>query len=465
MNPLDQESSWFSSRLARYLLVCLAGAVVAQMVPAQSSASTGIAPVASVEAVDVETDPPADQVMVPELSTATSTTYLLENGWYSLDATTDVVNYQDASGEWQPVDTTLVDAPGSTYAVENAEADFVAKIPQNPEVTPVKVAADGAWVTMRMHGLTDAPVVEDAVATFDNVEDAAAVAYEATGEGLKESIVLAEAPSVGAPLEYVYDIATSPGLTPRLTAAGAVEFVDTTGTVRFVVPRGDMLDSAEPAAYSTAVSYTLAPSGSGWTLRMTPDVAWLTNPARVYPVTIDPTLLRQHAPNSGRDCVLMQDSATTIKCGTDRLEVGRVNAGTLSRRRPVLFFDVSVLSSVADVQHANVELNLDSSKTTTGNPADYKMCRTDRAFSNGATWNSSGSSGAWAGGNPWGCAGTEGTLWLSGTAAQNGWRYFNVADIVRAWKNGETNNGLVLLLREQQSSCGFRPERAAGRDG
>ncbi len=71
-----------------------------------------------------------EPTLIPDRSTPTSSTYVLPDGSYNLVESTEVVNFQDDAGEWQPIDNTFVDSPGAAYAVENAASDVEVKIPR-----------------------------------------------------------------------------------------------------------------------------------------------------------------------------------------------------------------------------------------------------------------------------------------------------------------------------------------------
>ncbi|WP_203904805.1 ricin-type beta-trefoil lectin domain protein [Virgisporangium aliadipatigenens] len=112
---------------------------------------------------------------------------------------------------------------------------------------------------------------------------------------MKELIVLN---SADAPTSWTFPL-TVQGVTPRLDAeSGAVLFVDDeTAEVRGSIPAGFMYDSAidprsgDPAT-SHAVAYSLHNADGTWTLRVDLDGGWLRDPARRFPVTVDPTLRR-----------------------------------------------------------------------------------------------------------------------------------------------------------------------------
>jgi hypothetical protein len=382
-----------------------------------------------------------EPVLVEELTTETSTTLLQPDGSYSLTAFTTPINYRDDSGEWREIDNTLVEAPGATYAVENAANAYTALIPEDASTTPVKFAIDDAWATMRMHGADDAPAVEGAEASFDDVIDTDGVTYEATATGLKETIHLDSVPDPAAgPLEYTFTMDASEGMTPVLTEEGGVDFVDGAGHARISIPVGNMTDSATPEpAFTEDVTYALAQAGDKWTLTVTPDAAWLADPARAYPVRIDPTLTDQTAI---RDCWLEEAVPTNSRCGgaSPYIRVGRVAAG--ERRRGLLDFDISSIPATASVTEAAVNLYLDASQSLNGQVDDYVVRSAGKPFNNYATWNSSGADGSWTGGSPTGP--DYGARGIYGT--DSGWKSFTgLEELIQGWHNGaEAHTGLLL---------------------
>ncbi|WP_344204375.1 hypothetical protein, partial [Aeromicrobium alkaliterrae] len=75
---------------------------------------------------------------------------------------------------------------------------------------------------------------------------------------------------------------------------GEVEFVDADGAVVMNIPTPAVWDSSgetgvrEPV--TTGADLSLANEGDVWTLSLEVDRAWLDDPARVFPVTVDPSL-------------------------------------------------------------------------------------------------------------------------------------------------------------------------------
>jgi hypothetical protein len=136
-----------------------------------------------------------------------------------------------------------------------------------------------------------AGVASGSTVSYPGVRPDAAVSFTA-GTGLvKESIVLS---SPSAPDTWVFPLDLK-GLRAEMGPGGVVEFADSAGGVLAYVPRGFMTDSdisprSGDGATSYGVTYSLVTVAGRQAIRMTLDAAWLDSKARVYPVTVDPSV-------------------------------------------------------------------------------------------------------------------------------------------------------------------------------
>ncbi len=371
-----------------------------------------------------------------EAASATANERSLPDGSTQLRVFQSPVNYQDGA-EWAPIDNELVEPANSAFAAENKAGGYSGLLPVDAESTPVVFKTDGVWVRMKMDGLGDAePTVVDDSATYPEVEGADEVRYTATNTGLKEDIILDEAPS-SQPV-YTYRISASPGLELEQTASGQINFVDSTGHAAVSIPVGVMNDSA--AAESFAVDYEVSTSGSGWMLSITPSLNWLSDPARAYPVTVDPSLVIAPA----RDCAIGTGNPNTSHCatGSQDLKAGVTDDGRVSRS--LLSFPLGAIPANSSITEADLSLYMQAGDG--GPEALYEVRTAGMAFTNNATWNSSGTS-AWTGGNPGTVQSTVGPL--TGTVA--GWKTFEgLEPTVQDWIDGHVpNHGLVLKQRSE----------------
>jgi hypothetical protein len=218
---------------------------------------------------------------LPELRQESQRTYANADGTQTTEFTRDPVNFQRADKSWQPIDTRLV-ADGTGW--RNA-ADSVG----------IRLAGAGPSARLDIDGRHSLEFTVDGAAAVTGTVDGSAIAYpgvrpgadlklEVTTRGLKETLSLA---SPDAPHQWFFPVKTT-NLKPSIVD-GDVVFRDEKGTQRARIPRGFMVDSAwdeHMGQYTTSygVTYELVDGG----LRMTLDEAWLTDPRRVYPVTVDP---------------------------------------------------------------------------------------------------------------------------------------------------------------------------------
>lgn len=133
--------------------------------------------------------------------TAYGTTYLLSNGQFRTVISHDPLHFKDAAGDWQPVDTTLVEVGDGVYEIA-ASAVTVTVRDEAAGSPAVTVASVSAAVALNLVGATeDGLTVAGSAATYPGVATATDLSYTATGDGLKETITLA---SGAAPNSFPY---------------------------------------------------------------------------------------------------------------------------------------------------------------------------------------------------------------------------------------------------------------------
>ncbi len=218
------------------------------------------------------------------------------------------VNVKDSAGKWVPI---------STNVRKRSDGGFdVANHPLSPSFSANAGSADGVFsvsrsnykVSFSLNGTSSAaagaPSAKDRVAAGASTSDS--VAYPAVLPGadltykvetgtVKEAIVLDAPPTAAAP-SYTWTI-HAPGLTAAKDADGDINLTDPSGVIEFQIPTPVMSDSSAVDGVQGAamedIATTLGPvaghSGE-WALTLNPDPAWLKDPARVYPVALDPSV-------------------------------------------------------------------------------------------------------------------------------------------------------------------------------
>ncbi|WP_326551566.1 putative adhesin [Micromonospora sp. NBC_01813] len=223
------------------------------------------------------------------------------DGTRTTELSADPVHYELPDGGWAPIDTDLVAADaGAGGGWRNAsDAVDLRLAPHAGAADLVRIALDdqhsieyGLAGAAEVAGDHAAEAAGDQAAaagvTYRDVLPHVDVRLAARPGGVKETLVLH---SVDAPHTFRFPLRL-PGLTVRLVD-GEVRFVDDSGVVRAVIPPGYMFDTGageQGPATSTGVRYRLTGTDTRPVLEMTLDSTWLRDPARAYPVEVDPTV-------------------------------------------------------------------------------------------------------------------------------------------------------------------------------
>ena len=394
---------------------------------------------------------------VPELRTGFSRASATDGGGVERQIFAVPVNYRIGGG-WVPIESSLVETDRAGFAVENGENEFDLLIPADAGSRPVRLEEDGSWVSFAMVGADGAPEVAGDVASYAG-PDGTEPTLQSTPVGVKETVVLAE-PPVG-PAEYVYEIKASAGVTPALADDGGVEFTTEAGEVEYVIPAPFMVDTpGTPEGWSSAVRFGLSETTGGWRLTLIADSEWLTDPSRVYPVMIDPTVTT--LPDAQTDCWINQASPGSNYCDTNMLRVGLDANG--KKRLSLVKFPVTDIPPTATVLSAELGLYADSTQSRTSKTATYIARRVDQSWGSAATWTARNSTSNWStAGGSW--AGSTAGLNLAGTGS--GWRNFEVTPYVADWVSGSQPNYGVIIKQSPEdvdNSLGFHSSEATAID-
>ncbi len=255
------------------------------------------------------------------------------------------VNYQAADKSWKAIDTTLIrGADGQlgmgANSVKIGLAGHSASFGRdaNGVATPnlaTLTLPTGESVAYGLDGAVAVePVVSGGDATYPNVLPGTDLRLTATPTGFANHLVLR---SVDAPSTWLYPLRLN-GLTAQLDADGSIGLYDAKGNRKAWIPAGGMVDSAQTGSgegvHSSAVTYALVSTASGPALRVDADPTWLHDPARVFPVTVDPTAIS----GTSGDVYVDNDSGTTSSDQNgDNLAVGTYNGGTTKSKAFVQF--------------------------------------------------------------------------------------------------------------------------------
>ncbi|WP_157441653.1 DNRLRE domain-containing protein [Actinoplanes awajinensis] len=391
-------------------------------------------------------DPRAKRVKeLADRRTATTASYTMSDGSVQQEISALPVNYRDGKGAWQKIDPSVktvshgaftAGAEGNTFHTYfSPDAGQLLRIERGG--ASVQVAADGAAIT--------APKIAKDSVTYPDAYPGADLRYQVGPEGVQKSIVLAKAPA--GDRSYRYTITVGGGLVPRQVAGGAIEFrAGESGTPVFTIPAPYMADSkidkTSPYGHvsSTAVTQSMTVDAVTGAVHVTvrPDAGWLADAARVYPVTIDPTIVVAPTPSAAANTMILADGPAANYSTSWRLSVGTTATGPT---RTLIKIPLPAVPAGTTVASADLRLYYDQTFTTGANSVPMQALQANAAWSAAtATWNSAKSIGGPVAGTATKKANTLGA-----------WVDFPVTSAVQSWVNGSPNNGFVLKATDEST--------------
>ena len=294
-----------------------------------------------------------ERVEVEGLRDEFSSTFVNPDGSWTTQAHAGQQRFGDGRGGWRQVDLALERAgDGSVRAKGHpgglrlsgggAGVGGVDLVTVDEPAAPGAAGAAGEarQVSLAWGGRLPAPVLDGERATYEDVTAGVDMVVASRRSGFEQLFVLndpsvvAAAPAGGLSWSFT---ARTKGLTARAEVDGSISFVDSTGKVASRIPAAIAWDaqvdpaSGEPASPSP-VALEVTQRGKGLaTITVRPDRAWLADPARVFPITVDPTYAS--ATNTATfDTFTQSNIANTDQSGGTELKVGTYDGGATKAR-------------------------------------------------------------------------------------------------------------------------------------
>ncbi|MFJ6671451.1 DNRLRE domain-containing protein [Actinosynnema sp. NPDC091369] len=221
-----------------------------------------------------------------------SRTFANTDGTLTTEVSQDPLHHRGPDGSWAPVDPTAV-RDGGEWRNKSDSVDV--RLADTADAAPLVRMALGDKSSFGF-SLKDAARstgrAEGSRVTYPAVRPNVDLRLDLQSGGVKETLVLH---SADTPRSFDFPLQLE-GLTAKVVD-GAIELVDAGGERRALVPAGHMEDSHDgPAgpAFSAGVRYELV----GEVLRVHLDRDWLADPARRFPVLVDPTVTTLESPAS-----------------------------------------------------------------------------------------------------------------------------------------------------------------------
>ncbi len=317
--------------------------------------------------------------------------YELSDGRVQAEVSSTPMHYRDSAGRLQPIDTRVRPANRAGIAFTNQTNTFVGSFGTGTDrLASFDVGGRGVTLGVAGPGRPLKPTADGDKVTFAGALGAGTdVSYRISSTGLKEALVLSRPPA-DTTFTFTLDLR---GLTAKPLEDGSIGFypADRDNQPLLVMPKPFMYDSRAEAgspygtSWSGAVTQTLGRAGNRLTVTVAADKAWLHDPARVYPVVIDPTIKIQPTPSESQDAMIISDDPNGNYDGSWRLSVGTTAA---ARARSLVKFDLSGVPAGTQLDSANLQLYFDQDHTTGGFAVPMEARRVTATWSESTvTWN------------------------------------------------------------------------------
>ena len=208
-----------------------------------------------------------------------------------------VPEHAEVDGEWVPVDLSVVRQSDGSFAQDAHPLDpSFAKRADSEDAFSISRGGYTIGFTLEnaepVSSVPPPPRQNIDTVTYPEVFEGVDLTYELYEAGVKESLILDAPPSEGDN-SWTWRV-TANALDLSVDDRGVIVFTNMYGDVEFHIPAPVMWDSSGEEGVSAPAEKNLrvavSEDGDDFLLTLTADSDWLADPARVYPVTVDPTI-------------------------------------------------------------------------------------------------------------------------------------------------------------------------------
>jgi hypothetical protein len=381
---------------------------------------------------------------LPGKRTATSSTFLNPDGSYTTEVAPQPVNYRDAAGDWQAIDTTLVKASDSNYAVQNAAGPFRAMFKDSAGDAFLRFDVGTSSYQLGLQGASKHAVrTAGSSITYTDAVPGADLGYRVIGNGIKETLTLANAQG---PASFKFVLSGAGDLSAASRTDGSLAFTAPgAGRPAFVLSSPWAADTAGGRvihAGETHPALSAHELGNGrYEITLSIDRQWLSKSTRSFPVVVDPTITI----NASQDAEF-ETSCAAPPCQTrddDPMSIGGDDSSTYAVG---VQFDLTGIPSDATVTSSTLGLHFNG---TCAWMSAYRFncppsAQTIDAHRMTAPW----SEGSVTTQTPPTGIGYDAAVISSATlpaGSAAGWLNWDVTGTTQSWLNGtQANNGLLL---------------------
>ncbi|MBL8932398.1 MAG: RHS repeat protein [Kineosporiaceae bacterium] len=408
------------------------------------------------------------RVEVESLRDELTTTWANPDGTLTTEAHVAPIRFRNAQGRWRDVDLDLTILADGTVGPKGhpkglnlagpraASGKGTASAPVSDlgRVDESRGKAERSLV-FGWSGRLPAPTIAGTTATYPDVSPEIDVVVSARRTGFEQDIVIktpaalaAAVKTAGAkPVSWSFPLKLN-GLTARAQDDGSIAFLDGNDQTvsQLVAPSAwdGAVDarSGEHTATSPVAMTVKATGPNRAVVTLTPDRAWLTDPARVFPITIDPTYA-SGSTYASFDTYVSKAYPTTAYSTSTELRVGTYNGGTDAARSFLTFPLAGILGK--DIVSGSLSLYETHSWSCTAKPFNVHYAL---GTTTSTTWNTQPAAGTQYGS-------TSAARGYS-SSCPAGRVNLDVSDLVKWWATTSSSHGGIRLSASETDNEGWK---------
>ncbi|WDH95127.1 DNRLRE domain-containing protein (plasmid) [Paenibacillus urinalis] len=324
-----------------------------------------------------------------------SKTYINSNGTLTTDISPTPIHYFDENIEkWKPINNVLKENNTSIYNnahsfhvkldKQHTSEDNLLEISENNyeiNLTPMKEESVTNTTYSEIETAIDAEVSNNTI-IYPEVFENADLKYSLGNDRIKEEIILKDKPAnLETPVIYTFSLDLG-NLTYKQRENGSILLLDKeSGDIKYYIEAPIMYDSFKPNGYkeneeistipeeaiSYDIKYDLRSENNQLYIDLIPNQEWLLSDKRVYPVTLDPTIVKYQPQYALSDTNIRSAFPKQTAPTETTLGVGLYKDATQDNIiRSLIRFDTSSIPQGANVLTADLNLWLASVSNDTG---------------------------------------------------------------------------------------------------
>ncbi|MFF2411959.1 DNRLRE domain-containing protein [Streptomyces sp. NPDC058092] len=414
----------------------------------ESAAATGPAEAANEASARLMARLQDRKIEVLAARTEDSSTWALPSGALQTTSYAGPIRVRK-DGAWKDIDTSLSDV-GANLQPRAAAADIAVSDGGDTELA--SVTKGEASFGLGWKDKLPAPTVKGDTASY-NLGDGQTLEVTAQKQGFSQNVILDKAPA--DPVSFRIPLNLD-GLKISQAASGHLLLRGSDGKKVAEAPAPMMWDSSkhplsgEPEHLAKVATEIETADDGSQTLVLTPDPAFLADPALKWPVTVDPTTTLAVTTDTWVQTPDYPDSQQ----GSAELKSGTYDTGA-NKARSYLKFDVARFNG-KHILDTNLALYSYYSSTCATTGAGTEVRRITANWDSAAlTW------GAQPATTATGAVVNKAALGYSTTSCPGGTMNFDIDAIVQAWAGGSANYGLRIAGASETDPYTWRRFRSA----